>query len=135
MRFSKQPNGQWCGYSTISDSFYCAHLDEKGLVMEVVKDIVNIDYACGNIPSPKEDKALVQYLISVSTRAGERLMLLLENGGYDFDNIIEAFTYDEDNKQTRAHWVRKFNLMGAGKEQMDKVNKRIDYLQENGELK
>ena len=89
----------------------------------------------GNIPSPREDKALIQYLISVAIRAKGRIASLLEDGGYDFDNIIESFTYDEDDRQTCAYWVRKFKLMGAGKEQMDKVNKRIDYLQVNGELK
>ncbi len=135
MKFSRQPNGKWCGYSTISDSFYCAHLDEKHLVEEVIKDIVHIDSACGNIPSPQEEKALIQYLNGVAMRAEGRIASLLENGGYDFDNIIEEFTYDGDDKQTRAYWVKKFKLMGAGKEQMDKVNKRIDRLQENGELK
>lgn len=135
MRFSKQPNGQWCGYSTISDSFYCAYLDEKHLVEEVIKDIVHTDSACGNIPSPQEEKALIQYLISVAMRAEGRIASLLEDGGYDFDNIIDAFTHDDDDKQTRKHWESKFKRMGCNKDQMKKVKERVDYLQENGDLK
>lgn len=45
MRFSRQPNGRWCGYSTISDSFYHVHLTDKEQ-MERVK--ASIDWLEAN---------------------------------------------------------------------------------------
>lgn len=109
MRFSRQPNGKWCGYSTVSDSFYESHLTEEQLLVEVIRDMA--------------------YQIV------QRYMDLLKDGGYDFENIIDAFMYDNDDKKTRAFWERKFKMMGCSKEQMEKVKSRIDYLAENGELK
>lgn len=109
MRFSKQPNGKWCAYSTVSDSFYESDLSDVDLLAEVIRD--------------------------ESYKIARRYIGLLSDGGYSFDDVIEEFKYSNDDKKTRAYWIRKFKLMGASEEQMVEVNKRIDYLQENGELK
>ena len=60
--------------------------------------------------------------------------LTQNNGGYCFDNIIDEFKYDNDDRKTRAHWERKFRLMGCNKEQMTRVKQRIDELLKEGEL-
>ena len=101
MKFSKQPNGNWCGYSTISDSFYESNMTEQMLLREIIAD------AALNIAM---------------------------SGGYCFDNIIDEFKYDNDDRKTRAHWERKFRLMGCNKEQMARVKQRIDELLKEGEL-
>ena len=108
MRFSKQPNGQWCGYSTVSDSFYESNLSEADLLAEVIRD--------------------------EAYRIARRYIELLSDGGYSFDDIIEEFKYSNDDKKTRAFWERKFRYMGCSKEQMEKVKARIDYLEVEGEL-
>ena len=60
--------------------------------------------------------------------------LTQNNGGYCFDNIIDEFKHDNDDRKTRAHWERKFRMMGCNKEQMARVKQRIDELLEEGEL-
>lgn len=109
MKFSKQPNGNWCGYSTISDSFYESNMTEQMLLREIIADAA----------------------LNIAMRYFE---LTQNNGGYCFDDIIDEFKYDNDDRKTRAYWERKFRLMGCNKEQMARVKQRIDELHKEGEL-
>ena len=134
MRFSRQPNGKWCGYSTISDSFYHVHLTDKELVAAVIADIARLDFACNKIPDPMNSEDLSEYCQAVCDRSTERLNKLFNDGGYDFDQIIDHFRYDNDKRATRAFWLRRFKYMGCNKEQMERVNAGIDRLEENDDL-
>jgi hypothetical protein len=109
MKFSKQPNGNWCEYSTISDSFYESNMTEQMLLREIIADAA----------------------LNIAMRYFE---LTQNNGGYCFDDIINEFKYDNDDRKTRSHWERKFRLMGWNKDQMARVKQRIDELLEEGEL-
>lgn len=108
MRFSRQPNGNWCGYSTVSDSFYESNMTQEMLLEAVIAD--------------------------AAAQIARRYMDLLKDGGYSFDEIIDEFRYDNDQKETRAHWERKFKLMGCNKDQMARVKQRIDELIEDGDI-
>lgn len=109
MKFSKQPNGNWCEYSTISDSFYESNMTEQMMLRELIADEA----------------------LKIAHRYFD---LIKNNGGYCFDNIIDEFKYDNDDRKTRAHWERKFKLMGCNKDQMARVKQRIDELLNEGEL-
>lgn len=135
MRFSRQPNGKWCGFSTISESFYHVQLTDEQLVAAVVSDTVEVDAACGAVPNPGEAKQLKKYLHEVANRCAKRIAMLLENGGYDFDRVIDQFSYDNDQKQTRAFWIRRFTYMGCSKEQLARVSCSIDCLADRGDLR
>ena len=144
MRFSKQPNGRWCGYSTISDSFYHVHLTDKELVAAVIADTTRLDFACDKVPDPTSSDDLVEYCQTVCDlveycqtvcdRSAERINRLFHDGGYDFDQIIDHFRYDNDKRKSRAFWIRRFIYMGCDKEQMERVNARIDRLEESDDL-
>lgn len=109
MKFSKQPNGNWCGYSTISDSFYESNMTDEMMLRELIADEA----------------------LKIAHRYFD---LIKNNGEYRFDDIIDEFKHDNDDRKTRAHWERKFKLMGCNKEQMDRVKQRIDELLKEGEL-
>lgn len=134
MRFSRQPNGKWCGYSTVCDSFYEVELDDEHLSAEMLADMVRIDAACDNIPSPHDAKKFARYLRILTMRFQERMRDLLTCGGYSFDDIISEFRYSNDMKQTRTFWLRRFKLMGCSQEQMSRVNTRLDELEEMEDL-
>ena len=134
MRFSRQPNGKWCGYSTISDSFYAVNLDDEHLSAEVVADLARIDAVCKEIPSPHDAKAFARYSRILMKRLQQRMQNLLSQGGYNFDDIINEFRYYKGMKETRAFWLRCFKRMGCTQEQMDRVNTRLDDLEEAGDL-
>lgn len=134
MRFSRQPNGKWCGYSTISDSFYAVNLDDEHLSAEVVADLARLDAACKKIPSPHDTEAFARYSHMLMKRFQQRMQNLLRDGGYSFDDIINEFRYYNDMKETRAFWLRCFKRMGCSQEQMERVNTRLDDLQEVEDL-
>lgn len=108
MKFSRQPNGNWCGYSTSSDSFCESNMTQEMLLGAVIADM--------------------------AAQIASRYMELLKYGGYSFDDIIDEFRYDNDEKKTRAHWEKKFKLMGCDKDQMNRVKQRIDDLIEDGDI-
>lgn len=134
MRFSRQPNGKWCGYSTISDSFYAVNLDDEHLSAEVVADLARLDAAGNDVPSPHDAKALSRYSHILMARFRQRILDLLSQGGYSFDNIISEFRYFNDKRETRAFWLRYFKRMGCSQEQVERVNARLDELEEDEDL-
>lgn len=134
MRFSRQPNGKWCGYSTISDSFYAVGLNDEYLSAEVVADIARIDAACDDIPSPHDAEAFAKYVRMLMKRFQQRTQDLLRDGGYSFDDIINEFRYFNDKRETRAFWLRCFKRMGCSQEQMERVNTRLNELKEVEDL-
>jgi hypothetical protein len=71
---------------------------------------------------------LREVIADMAAKIASRYVDLLKDGGYSFDNIIDEFRYDNDQKKTRAHWERKFKSMGCDKDQMDRVKQRIDEL-------
>lgn len=109
MKFSKRPDGLWCGYSTIADSFYELRLDDRELLAEVIRDM-----AYGIVERYYD---LVKY-----------------NQGYSFDDVIDEFRYYNDKKKTRKFWVNYFKRAGCSDEQMSIVNKRLDCLEKDGDL-
>ena len=109
MKFSKRPDGLWCGYSTITDSFYELRLNDRELLAEVIRDM--------------------------SYRIVDRYYdLVIYNEGYSFDDVISEFRYYNDERQTRAFWVNYFKGVGCTEEQMSIVNKRLDWLEKDGDL-
>lgn len=109
MKFSKRPDGLWCGYSTIADSFYELRLDDRELLAEVIRDM--------------------------AYRIVERYYDLVKyNQGYSFDDVIDEFRYYNDERQTREFWVNYFKRAGCSDEQMSIVNKRLDWLEKDGDL-
>lgn len=134
MRFSKQPNGRWCGYSAISDSFYHVHLTDRELVAAVIADIARLDFTCDKVPDPTSSDDLLEYCQTVCDSSAERINRLFHDGGYDFNQIIDHFRYDNDERKTREFWIRRFKYMGCDKEQMERVNARINWLEEDDDL-
>lgn len=109
MKFSKRPDGLWCGYSTIADSFYELRLDDRELLAEVIRDM--------------------------AYRIVERYYDLVKyNEGYSFDDVIDEFRYYDDQRQTREFWVKYFKRVGCSDEQMQKVNERLDQLERDGDI-
>ena len=134
MRFSKQPNGKWCGYSTVCDSFYEVELNDEHLSTEMLADMARIDATCGNIPSPYDAEAFAEYSRGLIKRFLHRMQDLLTCGEYNFDDIISEFRYSNDMKETRRFWIRRFKIMGCSQEQMSRVNMRLDELEESDDL-
>lgn len=134
MRFSRQPNGKWCGYSTVCDSLYEIELDDEHLSAEMLADMARMDATCGNIPSPYDAEAFAEYSRGLIKRFQQRMQDLLSIGGYNFDDIISEFRYSNDIKETRVSWLGRFKRMGCSQEQMKRVNTRLDELEEMGTL-
>lgn len=107
MDFSKRPDGKWCGFSAISESFYDLSL--------------------------KEGQCLLTSVLSdVASNVASHYYSLLNEGGTDFDYVIRTFKLYKDEPRTARFWREYFKSCGCDERQMEIVERRINSLKEEG---